>query len=81
MVLKHLRIQSQIEKKAKNYWIYNFKTATFDNKSQQLKIYGCTMEKFDMNSETTVPLSSYTNINYSINFSSKISSMRDTIPY
>jgi hypothetical protein len=70
-----------IKNDIKSYWIYNFKSATYDNKSSQLNIYGCTMEKFDMNSESKEPLSSYGNMTYKINLITKRGMMADTIPY
>jgi beta-lactamase regulating signal transducer with metallopeptidase domain len=70
-----------IKNDIKTYWIYKFKSATYDNKSSQLNIYGCTMEKFDMNSDSKEPLSSYGNMTYKINLITKRGMMADTIPY
>jgi bla regulator protein blaR1 len=70
-----------IQNANKSYWIFKFKSATYNNLSKQLNIYGCAMEKFNMNPESKEPLSSYKNITYKINFITKREMMADTIPY
>jgi hypothetical protein len=79
--IESFRDVTAIQNQANNYWIYKSKSASYDSKIKRLKIFDCTMEKFEKDSEKTEPLSSYKHISYSINFDTQISTMADTITY
>lgn len=50
------------------YWIYKSKMAYYDTKNRTLKMDGCSMEKFDKNSNKIFPMSTYPCVNYLMNF-------------
>jgi hypothetical protein len=58
-----------------DYWIYKSKSASYDLRSKTLKIYNCTIEKFNKNSVKLEPLTSEKHINYSIDFEKNIATM------
>lgn len=61
------------------YIIFKSKTASYDSKSNMLKIYDCTMNFFDWNSKNNEPSKSYAHISFWYDFSKNISFMADTL--
>lgn len=57
------------------YWIYKSKTATYDSKNRILEIQKCSMEKFDIKSDKTIPLSTYPRVYYLMNFEKNTTKM------
>ena len=54
------------------YCIYKSNTASYDNKNKMLNINDCTMNIFELYSNDTEPVKSYTNINFRVDFNKSI---------
>jgi beta-lactamase regulating signal transducer with metallopeptidase domain len=54
------------------YCIYKSNIASYDNKNKMLNINDCTMNIFELYSNDTEPVKSYTNINFRVDFNKSI---------
>ena len=69
-----------IKNSSDNYYICTCESASYDISTRTLNLNNCTEEKFNKNSETTIPIRSEKHVSFSSNFEKKLYSKKKLKP-